>query len=161
MSNVRRHVISTMRVILYLMLLLSVLGACGGEGSASDRTDTPFTTLAKPCPSNVTVSEGVVARTQSEFDAVWGRCFGGGVPPQPPSLDFDALQVMGIFLGSRPDGCYLDSVSITRIRKAGDRLLVIYKEHPPSSGGCTFGVVNPGHLVSTARTELQVEFVAE
>jgi hypothetical protein len=159
MSNVRHHRIITMRIVLSLLVAACVFSGCGGGDATSDGTDIPFTTIASPCNSNVTASEGVVARSQGEFSAVWDRCYANtSSPPPPPVIDFDVQQVIGFFLGVRPDGCH--SVSITRINQATDRLVVVYKERVAGTL-CTQALVYPAHLVMVPKSQLQVEFVTE
>ena len=149
-----------MRIALAL-LVASVVTACGGSDSTSDGTNVPFTTVAQSNYSAVTAREGVVARSQSELNAVWARHSANlSPPPQPPVIDFNALQVVGFFLGNRANGCY--SMSISRVTQTSDRLVVTYIEQVPAANAvCTQAIVNPSHLVAVPKSQLQVEFLAE
>lgn len=144
-------------------LLAAAVFACGGGGSGGPGdagTEVPFTTVVRSS-SAVSAREGVVARSQGEFDAVWARYHANLAPaPPPPVFDFGAVQVVGIFLGTRPNGCY--AVSITRVVRTADRLTVVYREQLPAPGvGCTQALVNPSHLVTVPASRLEVGFVAE
>jgi hypothetical protein len=143
------------------LVVASFLAACGGGEASSETRNVPFTTVAQSGNAGVTAAEGVVARNQAEFNAVWARFSSKLLPPAPaPAIDFGRQQVVGYFLGSRPNGCY--SMSITRISQADDRLVVSYKEQAPAAGAiCTMQVVNPAHLVAVPQSPLQVEFRAE
>ena len=143
------------------LVVVSALAACGGTETDSESSIIPFITVAQTSNSGVTTREGVVARNQSEFNAVWARHSANLLPPpQPPAVDFNAHQVVGYFLGSRPNGCY--AMSITRITRTGDRLAVAYKEQVAAADAvCTQQIVNPAHLVTVPQSQLQVEFVAE
>jgi hypothetical protein len=135
-----------------------VICGCGGGDSSSHGADIPFTTVARTSSSGVTALEGVVARSQAEFNAVWARYSQNMSPaPQPPSVDFGSMQVVGVFLGTRPYLCY--SVTITRVRQSDGRLLVSYKED--SGSLCSPSLAYPAHLVAVQASQLQVEFVAE
>ncbi|WP_130429995.1 protease complex subunit PrcB family protein [Rivibacter subsaxonicus] len=143
------------------LVVASLLAACGGGEASSETRNVPFTTVAQSGNSGVTAGEGVVARNQAEFNTVWAR-FSSNLlpPPQAPAIDFGSQQVVGYFLGSRPNGCY--SMSITRVTQSDDRLVVSYKEQVPAAGAiCTMQVVNPAHLVAVPLSPLHVEFRAE
>jgi len=142
---------------LLLFIFAAFVSACGGGGS--DETPVPFATIAHTQYSGVTSSEQVVVRGSSELNDLWSRITVNGAPV--PSVDFAALQVVGVFLGSRPNGCF--DVAITRITQTPDRLVVRYRESTPLPGdsACTQAVVTPAHLVAMARSQLPVEFVAE
>jgi hypothetical protein len=77
-----------------------------------------------------------------------------------PSVDFASLQMVGVFLGSRPNGCY--DVRVSRIVQTSERMVVRYRESTPAPGAvCTQAIVTPAHLVAVARSNQPVEFVAE
>ena len=150
-----------MKLIAFAVISAVFISACGG-GESSTSTDVPFTTIAQTLfSSSVSVSEGLVARSQSEFNAMWARTYTRiSPPPQQPSIDFNAVQVIGYFLAARPTGCY--SVSIVRISQQADRLLVTYKEAvPPPTAICTAAGVFPAHLVTVPKSQLEVVFVSE
>ena len=145
----------------FALLVASALGACGGSDSTSDSTNVPFTTVAQSSNSAIAASEGVVARTLSELNALWVRHSANmSPPPPPPVIDFNVTQVVGYFLGARPNGCH--SMTITRITQTSRRLVVTYKEQVPATGAiCTQVVVTPAYLVAVPMSQLPVEFLAE
>lgn len=145
-----------------LLVVASLLtAACGATETISEGPNVPFATLAQSNSSGVTSSEGVVARNQTEFNALWVRHSANSSPlPPAPSVNFNAFQVVAYFLGTRSNGCY--SISITRVTRTSDRLVVTYKEQVPAAGVlCTANIVSPAHLVVVPQSQLQVEFVAE
>jgi len=142
------------------LIFASVVSACGGSDSRSDGGNVPFTTVTRASWLDVESHEGVVARNETEFDAIWVRHSGGRPSPAPPVVDFNVNQVVGYFLGSRSNGCY--SMSITHITQYHDRLVVSYKEQVPVAGAvCPAAVVSPVHFVAVPQSPLRVEFVAE
>jgi hypothetical protein len=149
-----------MRVSVSIIAALLLI-ACGGEATNSDSQDVPFTTVARPGNSGVRSDQGVVAHNQSEFDILWKRSYeNSGSPPQAPAVDFSSTQILGYFVSNRPSGCY--GVSITRVTRIGDRIVVTYKEQIPNPDDmCAAVVISAGHLVAMLQSPLQVEFKAE
>jgi len=134
--------------------------ACGGAEAEPEDSSVSFTSLMRGSSSVVAPGGAVVARNQSELNAIWAKYFGhiGPKPPPPPAVDFNAHQVVGLFLGTRPNGCY--SMSFTRVRRTNERLIVTYREQI-YRGICTQSLVNPGQLIAVPQSQLEVEFVPE
>lgn len=155
----RKSTPRTMRAALVLLSAL-VWNTCGGVGDALEGKELSFTTLARSSHSGVAASEGIVARTPGEFNAIWSRYSANQFPaPRPPVVDFKTTQVLGYFLGTRPSGCY--SVAITRVSQTKDRLVVTYKETLPGPAEmCMQQLVNPAHLIAVPKSLLRVQFVA-
>lgn len=149
------------RIATSLFLAACSLTACGGSGSDTEGTNVSFTTLAQSSNSGITTREGTVVRNQNEFNALWSKYSSNAVPPpQPPAVDFNTYQVVGYFLGSKPNGCY--SMSITQIMQTKERMIVTYRQETPAADTiCTAQMVNPAHLVTVPKSPLDVEFVAQ
>lgn len=120
-----------------------------------------FESIAGSDSSAIEVLEGAVARTPTEWNELWSRHVANlSPPPVAPTVDFTNKQVIAVFLGSRPSGCY--SVTVTTVERSQARLLVTYRERiPPPSIVCTMAVVNPAHFVAVASSSLPVVFQAE
>lgn len=148
------HATQPMRLLPTSLLAVVLLAACGG----GDGDTVPFVTVAHTQHSGFGSAEHVVLRSDSALQELWARMTVGGAPL--PSVDFASFQVVGVFLGSRPNGCY--DVAITGITRTASSLLVSYQETIPAPGAaCTDGLVTPAHLVAMARSSLPVEFEAE
>ncbi|WP_119157281.1 protease complex subunit PrcB family protein [Caldimonas tepidiphila] len=144
-----------MHRLLALPLAAALLAACGG---GSEGTRVPFVTIVHTQHSQVPSREELVLRGNAELNELWGRISVDGAPL--PSIDFSTTQIVGVFLGTRPNGCH--HVSISRITRTTERLVVRYRETVPGPGDiCTQALVTPAHLVALARTTLPVEFAAE
>jgi hypothetical protein len=144
-----------------LVLAAALVAGCGGGAFLSDDGPVPFSSLAQTSFSGVGTQDVVVVRSAAEMAALWPRFAGPIVPlPVQPAVDFNAQQVVGVFLGSRPSGCY--GVFISSITVTAGRLVVRWKEQTPSPVAlCTAVITTPAHLVTLPRSELPVEFVAE
>jgi hypothetical protein len=146
-----------MRESIVLMAVAALVGGCGG-GGGSNETTLPFVTVASTAQSGVASHEEVVVRGSSELAQLWSRITVDGAPL--PSVDFSAVQIVGVFLGSRPNGCY--GVAITRITRTPEQMSVTYRESTPAAGAaCTPATVTPAHLVAVSRSDLPVRFAAE
>lgn len=145
-------------VTLFPLVAASLLVSCGGSDSLDGlEIDVPFTTVLETQNSGVNSAEQVNLTTGSAFNDLWNRVVAGTSAPQ---VDFSAVQVLGVFLGSRSSACY--RVTITRITRSASRLTVRFRETRPAAGDtCATVVVTPAHLVATARSSLPVSFVGE
>jgi hypothetical protein len=143
------------------LLMAAIVAASGGGGSRQGDSSLAFKTIEKSNTSGIQQFEGAVARSKSEWASLWSRHKAKHRPPPvAPAVDFSTQQVMAVFLGSRPSGCY--SISITAVHRSTARLLVTYRESgPPADAFCTQAIVNPAHLVTVARSPLPVVFQAE
>jgi len=140
------------------ILAAALLAACGGGGGGDEGTPVPFATLARTQNSGVASREEVVVRGNAELTQLWGRITVDGAPL--PSIDFADFEVLGVFLGSRPNACH--AVEISRITQTSARRVVTVRESTPAPGAaCSQVTVTPAHLVVAARSTVPVEFVAE
>jgi VWFA-related protein len=104
--------------------------------------------------SAISSAEQVVARTEPEWRSLWQR----HAPGRPvPSVDFNKLMVVAVFLGSRPSGGY--QVEITGVQTIGDTLVVQWSERRPGPGQVAAQVLtSPSHMVTVPRHSGEVRF---
>ena len=153
------------------VLGLSQAAGCGGSNGELDpqraaggkATPSPvaFETALAGNSSGITAREAVVVRNAGQWDALWGRHATLMVPPPPPpAQDFSGRQMVGLFAGSRPDGCY--GVTVTAVVQQSQAVIVLYREQRAGSGeACTQAITQPHHLVWIPASSLPVEFKAE
>ena len=98
-----------------------------------------------------------VIRSQDRFEEVWAT-LNQYSDSTPPVVDFDTQFVLVVAVGGRPTGGY--GVSIERVRKLEDRLVVDVVESLPAKGACrhTQGITWPATIVASQRARLPVEF---
>jgi len=128
-----------------------VIAALLQTGSPSAQ---PMTTIAKGVQSGVESAREVVARTETEWQALWRE----HAPNQPaPAVDFTRDMVVGVFMGSRPTGGF--SVQITATRQDRGSLIVEYRETRPGRGTITAQVITaPFHLAAIPQFAGKVTF---
>ncbi len=144
-----------------LVAATAILASCGGGGGGSDSSyavDLRMSTVLKTTYSAIKAPETVVVQSQSDWKALWSRHTANTTPPpDATTVDFDSVQVVGVFLGSRPSGCY--SIEITRVVQSATNLNVHYTEHVPTSTSiCTAVFVDPVHLITIPKSALPVGF---
>ena len=67
-----------------------------------------------------------------------------------PQVDFSRLMVIGVFMGSRSNGCY--ATGIDSVVRAGGKMTVSRTDTEPGPGViCTLAIVSPAHLVVVER----------
>lgn len=156
-----------MAVTRFIALLgLALLCACRGsqqtEAAPPPETPLQFESVAEDSQSAITFARTVVIRDANAWAALWKEHTANRTPAPPlPTVDFSGQMVLGVFIGPRPSGCY--SVNIEKAYRAGGKIIVEYKAWAPPPGtdtGCTAVVTYPSHLVTVARSEDPVEFIA-
>jgi hypothetical protein len=102
----------------------AALAGCAGPAA---RTDTPaaagapaFTTLDQSKTSRIDAPRTVVVKDAAAWSRLWAEHAGSDAPA--PQVDFAKNMVAGVFLGSRPSGCY--STAIAGVERVGDTLRV-------------------------------------
>jgi hypothetical protein len=152
--------LTAMRHLLTLCSTL-ILCACGGGGGDAGDASVAFTEVSRSSTSGITVLETPVVRNTSDWAALWARHAAVFTPaPTQPSVDFSSGQVVGVFLGTRPNSCY--SVEVLRVTQSATRRLVTYRETTPSATAtCTAQAVAPMHLVRISASTLPVEFQSQ
>ena len=106
-----------------------------------------FRSVGKGYRSGVRLPLQIVARTQSEWDAVWQQhVLGDSSSRPPPVVDFEKEVVVALFLGDKPTGGY--DVRISRAEQSHDTLTIHYQErNPPPGGMVNQTLTQPFHIV--------------
>jgi hypothetical protein len=113
-----------------------------------------FTSIGQGGNSRIKESRTVVVRTPTEWAALWKQHAGEG---KPPTVDFNAAVVVGVFAGSRQTAGY--TIEITRIEKTGDSLVVVYREQGPGRDDMVAQMLTaPFHVVRTTAHPGPVKF---
>jgi hypothetical protein len=120
------------------------------NGSAMFANQVAVQTVLKGYQSGVRESVQIVARSQSEWSALWKRhTLTEPTPPPLPNIDFSKEIVVAVFLGEKPTGGH--DVEITRTEQNNDALLVSFVEKQPKPGGlATQAFTQPFHIVRIA-----------
>ncbi|MEW6322870.1 MAG: protease complex subunit PrcB family protein [Acidobacteriota bacterium] len=128
-------------------LVFAFLMAIQGAGDAPK-------VLAADAMSNVERPRQAVARTASEWDALW-RDHAGARPR--PDVDFSTTMVAAVFLGTRMTAGF--EVAVTGTRRDGDALVIEWAEHAPPRDAITAQVItSPAVLVALPRFDGEVRF---
>ncbi len=96
------------------------------ESQSGDSPADPIVPVAAGVVSGVRDLETVVARTSSEWLALWSRL---PLKRPAPTVTFDSTMVVAVFLGARPTAGY--GVHIVGTRQEGDTLVVEFTEQSP------------------------------
>ena len=116
-----------------------------------------FRELDRSSHSLVAEPKNVVVRDAAAFALLWSEH--GGAQPVP-NVDFNRQMVIGVFMGSRPNGCY--STAIDSIVRANGKLAVARSDSEPGPADmCTMAFVNPAHIVTVERSDDPVEFTSQ
>jgi hypothetical protein len=118
-----------------------------------------FHTVLKGHRSGVSESVQIVARSQSEWSALWKRHAAiESNPPPLPAIDFSKEIVVAVFLGEKPTGGH--DIEIMSMEQNNDVLLVSFVEKSPPPGGlATQALTQPFHIVRVAaRSAARVNF---
>jgi hypothetical protein len=114
----------------------------------------PVQTVVRDGMSPVDEAKQVVARTPTEWTAVW-RQHAGETPA--PKVDFRSRTVVAVFLGSRPSAGY--AVEITGTREQGGILTVEWRESRPPRGQITAQVMtSPAHIATIPKFAGEITF---
>ena len=119
----------------------------------------PVTTIQKGNFSGIREPAQIVVRTQDEWNSLWKRHASIQSPPSsPPSVDFTAEMVVGLFVGEKNTGGY--EVEITRAELKDSTVYIYYVEKSPISGGMAIqALTQPFHLARLPRQDASVVFV--
>ncbi|NML62075.1 hypothetical protein HHL21_13510 [Massilia sp. RP-1-19] len=116
-----------------------------------------FRELDRSSRSLLVQPKNMVARDGAAFAALWAE-HGGAMPL--PQVDFTRHMVIGVFLGSRENGCH--STAIDSVVRANGKITVARTDTAPGPGVmCTLAIVHPAHIVMVERSEAPVEFTSQ
>lgn len=117
------------------------------NGSAMFANQVSVQTVLKGYQSGVRESVQIVARSQSEWSALWKRhTLTEPTPPTLPTIDFNKEIVVAVFLGEKPTGGH--DIEITNVEQRDGGLVVSYAERSPQPGGMvTQAFIQPFHIV--------------
>lgn len=147
------HVTPRRRMLLTLPLLVA-LAACGGVSLSVFWSD-----IDRPPYSGIGDFRAVVVNDPVTWAQLWAEHTAFQQPAPPlPVIDFATRTAVGVFLGSRPNGCY--AVRIDEIHVDIDAVRVYFSERRPALNElCTQAVTTPAHIVTIAKTALPFVFV--
>jgi hypothetical protein len=116
----------------------------------------PFTSVDLSTYSAVTTPETVVVRDAAAWAELWNRHKGNIVPSLPvPAVDFNRYMVIGVFIGTRPNGCY--GTTVANVYRTGRKIHVTRIDREPVYGVvCTQALTAPAHLILVERSDLPV-----
>jgi len=129
------------------------------ESATPPASQVSFQSVGKGYRSGVRESLQIVARNQSEWNALWQKhAAAESTPAPPPAINFDKEIVVGIFLGEKHTGGY--DAEIIRAEQTDDVLYIYYREKSPlPSQIVTQALTQPFHIVRIAnKTNLKVIF---
>ena len=106
-----------------------------------------FRSVGKGYRSGVRYPLQIVARSQSEWDAIWQQhVLGDAGSRPPPAIDFEKEIVVALFLGDKPTGGH--DVRISRAEQSHDTVTIHYQERiPPPGSIVTQALTQPFHIV--------------
>ena len=145
-----------------LISTLCLVDACAAQAPlppAPVRMAISVTTIQKGNFGGIRKPAQIVVRTQEEWNSLWKRHVSIQSPPSsPPSVDFAAEMIVGLFIGEKNTGGY--EVEITRAELKDSTLHVYYAEKSPTPGGIvTQALTQPFHLARLPRSDAPVVFV--
>lgn len=137
----------------------AVLAACGGSDDGADEIG--FSTVEASAFSGITTATTVVVSSASDWEPLWASHARFRIPPPPvPVVDFSRHQLLALFLGGRPNGCY--GVEIRRVLDDGQRRTVVYAESEPGPTMlCSAVATSPMQIVRVTASPLPVVFRRE
>jgi hypothetical protein len=116
-----------------------------------------FKSLDLSTRSGIQLAQALTIRDADSFSALWSAHANGGALPL---VDFSRSMVIGVFMGSRPNGCY--STSIDSVERGGDAITVRHTDAAPGANVmCTLAMTAPAHLVVVERSELPDRFAMQ
>lgn len=139
-------------------MALAVIDRHDGEVEFVDATPQPmaFTSVDLANTSAVTTPQTVVVRDVAAWAELWARHKSIFEPALPvPQVDFGRYMVIGVFIGSRPNGCY--GTTVTNVQRSGRKIELTRIDREPTYGAvCTQALTAPSHLIMVERSDLPV-----
>lgn len=146
-----------------ILLGLGLSAALAGCGGAQESEAPPQPLAQKTVDmdrySGVTEAQTVLISDATAWQDLWARHKREQDPvPRKPSIDFSQQMVVAVFAGERPDTCA--AVTIQKVYRANNRLVVEYTEPPPDPAAvCSALTTHPAQLVAIPRGPGPVEFI--
>jgi len=130
----------------------------GQVGSSADPVEMPFEPMYGGRTSGLWEHGQYVVDDPIRWHAVWGEIIGGASPKSPPPpVDFDAVSLLVVAFGSRPDRRY--SVEITRVVDNGRFVEVEVVESAPRPFDAFVPAVSHAfHVVKIPKVEKRIVF---
>lgn len=115
-------------------------------------------TLDVTTASGIQTAQNLVIKDNAAWAALWAQhTNNSGVAV--PVVDFSKRMVVGVFLGTKPNGCY--GIPDVNIWRTGAKLNVSHHDSIPGIGMmCTMVITTPAYLFELDRTDDAVEFTA-
>lgn len=139
-------------------MALAVVDRHEGEVAFVDTTPEhmAFTSVDLESNSAVTTPETVVVRDAAAWTELWTRHKSRLLPALPvPQVDFNRYMVIGVFTGTKPNGCY--GTTVTDVYRSGRKIHVARTDRQPAEGTlCTQALTTPSHLIMVERSDLPV-----
>jgi hypothetical protein len=111
-------------------------------------------TIDKGAQSNVDAAKQAVARTQTEWTALWKS---HDYDRPAPKVDFAKETVVAVFMGSRPTAGFAIEIVGAALRDGA--LVVTYRETLPPSGALTAQIItSPYHMAAVPKHAGAVKF---
>ncbi len=126
----------------------------GPPEEGADATGPRMVPIAHGPLSNGAAAREAVVRSPEEWTSLWTSL---PTKQNAPSVAFDQMMVVGVFLGNRPTSGY--RVEFTGVRRDGDALVVSWREIPPAEGSSvTATVTTPFAVAGVTRHNGPVRF---
>ncbi|SNS36557.1 PrcB C-terminal [Noviherbaspirillum humi] len=121
----------------------------------------PFETLDRSSYSGVEQPLLTVVRDQNGWSDLW-RVHTRLITPAPsqPSVDLARQMVIGVFAGTKPNGCH--GIQVREITLDQGVMTVRYQEETPGPQSmCAQALTAPSHLITTAAFAGEVRFLKQ
>ena len=105
--------------------------------------------------SGVSSNRNVVIKDKASWMGLWQEH--NKTNANMPNVDFSKNMIVGLFMGSRPTGCYAIE-DVTVWRAAGKIQITHHNLNPGPTIDCTMSVSSPFKLIEIPRSEEIVEF---
>lgn len=139
-----------------LAALSGAMAGCGG-GSEDESQSLAFERVVQAWMQTA-LQETYVLRTEVEWQRVWNLHLPPSFAPVPlPRVDFSRFMVVGLTLGTGPNGCY--GLNILRVLATANQGVVEYRvSEPTPTSVCTLATVALTDFVVVSRLEGPVAF---
>jgi len=148
--------VSNLRVLM-TVALIGVLAACGGS-STSESVELSTSRIAAFWRTTDS-QETYVIRSDGEWQAAWQKHEPQTYPKtERPQVDFSKDMVVGLSLGTGPNGCY--GLSIRRVVEDAEEIRVEYIHGTGQPGlACTQATVALTDFVVVSKSEKRATFI--